>query len=296
MKKTVCILACISLISLKAQQVLNPGFENWTGAFAQNWGSVSQGLVNNGKANPNLEVRTSTAHSGSYGILLQNQALLIAGGNNVPGTICNCPIVYSGGPVIGWTPYTGTPVSYDFWYEFNAPNGDNALTRVYFTKWNTSTNKRDTLGSGSGTIPGPVSSYTQMTVPISWMVTGQNPDSMQLSFTSTTKPFGSVPAGGQLFIDDVNLNFATTSITENKNAVEFKLFPNPASTSVTCNLPAEIDHGVFCIYDENGKSVYTAIITKKGIVADVTKFAKGVYIAEINCGGGNILRKKFVVE
>ncbi|MGZ3863910.1 MAG: T9SS type A sorting domain-containing protein [Bacteroidia bacterium] len=295
MKKTICLLACITHISLNAQQLLNPGFENWTGSFPQNWGTVSQGLVNNGKPNPNLEVKTSTAHSGSFGILLQNQNLLIAGGNNVPGTICNCPIVYSGGPVIGWTPYTGTPVSYDFWYEYNAVSGDNALTRVYFTKWNTSTGKRDTLASGSGLIPGPVSSYTQMSVPINWLVTGQNPDSMQLSFTSSTKPFGNVPAGGQLYVDDLNLNFVSTSIEKQKGP-EFTLFPNPATTSITCNLPAEVDHGLFCIYDESGKSVYAGIITKKGVVVDVSKYARGVYIAEINCGNNNITRKKFVVQ
>jgi hypothetical protein len=178
-------------------------------------------------------------------------------------------------------------------------NGDNAATKVYLTKWNTGANKRDTLASGAGFITGPTSSYTQMTVPINWIITGQTPDSMQLFFISSTESIGvgsGVPAGGQLYIDDVNLNFPTTSIEEKQNSVDFTLYPNPATNTITCQLPNETDHGVLCIYNLHGEIVLTTIITKKGSTIDLSGFAKGIYIAEVTCGKNAAARKKFIVE
>jgi len=274
-KQFLLITLLLLIITTKAQQVQNPGFENWVSGFPQNWGSYSQSIVNNGKPNPHLEAQTSMAHSGSYAIVMQNTALATAGGNNVPGGICTCPITFNGGPILGFGPYSSLPISYDFWYQFNAVNGDNAITQVYITKWNTGTNKRDTLASGGSLITGPVSVYTNLSVPITWLITGQAPDSMQLSFTSSTKAVGNgIPTGGMLYIDDVNMNFSATGL-ETFNTATFNVFPNPANNKITIQASAEL--GIITIYNCLGEIVMQTKSLNNKEQVDISKFSAGIY-------------------
>ncbi len=206
MKKLFLLTLLANTLFVNAQQVQNPGFENWTTTsrpFPVDWGTFSQAFISIGQPDPHLEVQTPAAHSGNYAMLVQNNNLSLCGCIILGGT-CNCPITYSGGyPVYGFTAYTSTPASYDFWYKFNALSGDNALTRLYITKWNTGTNKRDTLASANAILTGPVSVYTHTTVPITWLITTETPDSMQLSFNSSLHT-SNAPSGGQLYLDDVN--------------------------------------------------------------------------------------------
>ena len=298
MKKTIFALTLLLVTLLaNAQQVQNPGFENWTSSsnvFPLNWGSYSQALVGVGQPNRYLEVQTSTAHSGSYAILLQNQNLLIAGGNNVPGGICNCPITYSGHPVLGFGPYNSSPTSYNFWYQFNAVGGDNAYTQLYLTKWNSGNNKRDTLASAYALISGPTSAYTQMTVPINWLISGQTPDSLQLSFVSSVKQVGGgIPTGGMLYIDDVNMNVTTgiENITTNNSTVN--IYPNPNNGNFIVETNSNERQNVQ-LFDINGKLVLSVLINGKTSI-DVTGLEEGIYTLTIK-GANGIANKKLVIS
>ena len=297
-KLSVCILSIICL-NTKAQQVQNQGFELWTGSFANNWGSVSEAIVNGGKANPHLEVQTTTSHSGNYAMLLQNQNLLIAGGNAAPGTICTCPIVFNGGPILGFNAYNYTPTSYDFWYQFNAVGGDNARTQLYLTKWNSVNNKRDTLASASQLITGPTSSYTQITVPITWLISGQTPDSMQLSFTSSIKQVGGgVPAGGTLYIDDVNFNVTATGIENRQTNNLINIYPNPSNGLFNLSISLFDNRRKWGIevYNLIGECVHSQIATSSNCQIDLSSLSNGIYNINITSAEGQVNKRLVIVR
>ncbi|HXB42353.1 MAG TPA: T9SS type A sorting domain-containing protein [Bacteroidia bacterium] len=294
MTKQLLIIALFLLVmTTQAQQVQNPGFENWTGVFPTNWGSYSQALVAVGQPNPHLEAQTTTVHSGTYAIVLQNQNLLIAGGNNVPGGICTCPITYSGGPVLHFGPYNSTPTSYDFWYQFNAIGGDKAITQMYITKWNTGNNKRDTLATANALITGPVSVYTHTTVPITWLIIGQIPDSMQLSFVSSIKPVGGgIPTGGMLYLDDINMTSTTGIETLRPDGKVANVYPNPTSDQFFIDANTN-DKLIVDLYDINGRHVFGKNVNDKSNI-DVTTLKEGIYTLTIKTADG-VINKKLVI-
>jgi hypothetical protein len=294
MKKLFLMSAIFVVVTtIQAQQVQNSGFENWTGVFPTSWGSYSQALVAAGQPNPHLEAQTTTVHSGTYAIVLQNQSLLIAGGNNVPGGICTCPISYSGGPVLHFGPYNSTPASYDFWYQFNAIGGDKAVTQMYITKWNTGNNKRDTLATANALITGPVSVYTHTTVPITWLITGQTPDSMQLSFISSIKPVGSgIPTGGMLYLDDINMGSTTGIETLRPDGSITNIYPNPTNDQFFIDANTN-DKLIVDLFDVNGRQVFSANIMDKSNI-NVAALNEGVYSMTIKTPD-RVINKKLVI-
>ncbi len=295
MKKIFLLALLANTLFANAQQVQNPGFENWTTGshvFPVDWGTFSEAFVNIGQQDPHLEVQTPIAHSGNYAILVQNEPLGLAGGSTILGSTCSCPITYSGGyPVYGFTPYTSIPTSYDFWYKFNALSGDNALTRLYITKWNTGTNKRDTLASAYTLITGPVSVYTHTTIPINWLITTETPDSIQLSFNSSLHTTNA-PSGGQLYLDDINFNEPTGIKQLTASNEQLSIYPNPNNGSFVIE-PSSATKQLMQVYDVTGKVVLSQPINGKTSV-DATSLNEGVYNISLQSNEG-VVNKRLVI-
>lgn len=280
-KKLFSLALTTGVLFANAQQVQNPGFENWVSSnVPANWGSYGQMIAAATGTNPNTEIKTTTAHSGSFAALLQNQNVAIAG-SNVPGGVNTGTVTLNGSgvPIYGFQAYTSTPVSYDFWYQFNAIGGDTAGTDVTISHWNTSLNKRDTLARGGAYIIGATTGYTHMTVPISWIITGVTPDSIQLQFTSSLKKVGGTnqpPTGGMMYLDDVNMNLLTGVQTFMAEGT-FATYPNPASNVVTIAATSNKAKNAL-VYDVSGQLVSTYTLTDKHTSIDVTQYENGLYI------------------
>lgn len=281
-KKLFSALFISGVLLSNAQQVLNNGFESWTSSnVPANWGSYGQMITGLTGTNPNTEIQTTSMHSGSFAALLQNQ-FVTAAASNIPGGLNTGPITFvSGKPVYGFQAYAGGyPVSYDFWYKFNAIGGDSAGTDVTITHWNTSLNKRDTLARSGSYIIGATSVYTHMTVPINWLITGVAPDSIQLQFTSSMAGqnggSGQPPAGGQLYVDDINMNFSTGVQTIMANG-SFSTFPNPAINAVTIKSTSEKAKNVM-VYNVSGSLMNTYSLNGKLTSIDVSQYENGLYL------------------
>ncbi len=268
-------------VSVNAQQVQNSGFETWANTFPTGWGTVGQMAVGLGQPNPNTEIQTATKHSGSSAVLIQNQFLAFLS-SNIQGAICTGPITFAGNkPTLGFQAYSSMPTSYDFWYQFTATSGDTASTRLYITKWNMSNGKRDTLAKGGNYIIGVASVYTQMTIPITWLITGITPDSIQLFFTSSIKNVGGTtatpPTGGQLYIDDVNFTAPVGIQTLMADGSFTHAYPNPAVNVITISSNLEKAKYVK-VFDLTGCMVNTYEINNKLAKIDLSSYESGMYI------------------
>lgn len=296
MKKLLLAFTIAGAFTANAQQVQNPGFETWANNFPTGWGSFGQAIFTAFGSNPNTDVQTASAHSGSFAMLMQNQFLALAS-SNIPGGVVTGPMGFTGQPVKGFQAYAGQPVSYDFWYKFNAMANDSAYTTLIITKWNTGLNKRDTLAAAGSYIITAAAAYTQVTIPITWLINAA-PDSIQLFFSSSRRQVGGTnqpPTGGQLFIDDVNFNMPVGVQNLLADGSFAMVYPNPASNVL--NISTNSQKAKFAkVYDLTGRNIATYELTGSITKVDISSYENGVYIYTVmDEENGKVFTAKFSV-
>ena len=288
-------LACASIFAT-AQQLTNSGFETWSSGNPTGWGSLDEMFAGTGLVSgTTLESQVSPGNSGSSACELKTQSvnLLLIGAITAPGIVNTGSIsldMASGSPVFGRLPYTAMPSGYSFYYKYTPVNGDTAASIIYFTKWNSATSSRDTLGGGGTYINGTTSSFTMITVPITW-VGSTAPDSVQLMFISSA---GAAPqVNTSLIIDDVNM-IVPIGMNEQVSGA-YNVFPNPANEVL--NIVSKDNKAVKVeVYDFTGKVVATEIFTENKVRVNTEAFPGGMYIYRIlDAQGKELKTNKFSV-
>ena len=261
MKKTLLIVAMLTAVVMAKAQIPNAGFENWTTGNPNSWGTFDNLLTGLGVTGTTLETQVSPGHSGTSACQLKSQTIA-ALGQILPGLICSGPVTYGTGVSLGAMPYNQNPTAYDFWYKFTPVNGDTALTQVLFTKWNTGTNSRDTIGGAYSYIIGAQATFTNMSLPITWIGAGA-PDSIQMVFISSA---GTAQANTTLIVDDINMSLVT-GIKEPFMLNNYSVFPNPASNVI--NFVTKDDKASKVqIYDLTGRMVAEEKFQDKKVVVE----------------------------
>jgi len=279
---TAALIACA--IGTQAQQVQNPGFENWTGAYPTSWGSFSEMLAGLGVAGTGLETQTTQMNSGSFAVLMESKSIAALGGQILPGVVNTGAITYSGAINLGFQPYASQPTSYSFYCKYTpAGTGDTAFSQAILTKWNGTS--RDTLAYGGILVDVALASYTQVSVPITWFTVAV-PDSIQLTFASSA--MATVPVGSQFFVDDVNMILSTGVQSLNADGSFSQVYPNPAVNHITFATGNE-NAKYAKVYDLTGRAVTTIELTGKITKVDVSTFENGMYIYVITDANNNKL-------
>lgn len=86
----------------------------------------------------------------------------------------------------------------------------------------------------------------------------------------------------------ISINSVESNI---KHSEDIRIFPNPASTSITLN--GEINGSQISIYNVNGSLFYQNIAESDHISVDLSEFANGIYIIKFE-NKDNIIVRKFV--
>ena len=295
-KKLLSGVFITTALVVSAQQLPNSGFENWSSGNPTGWGSVDEMLSATGLVSgTTLETQVSPGNSGSSACELKTQSvnILLIGNIDAPGIVNTGSLVLdlaSGAPNFGRIPYSAMPSGYSFYYKYAPVNGDTAATICYFTKWNSTTNSRDTIGGGGTLINGTTSAFTMMTIPITWAGTTA-PDSVQLFFISSA---GVAPQiNTSLIIDDINM-IVPIGMNENDAAI-FNVFPNPATDALNIvgmnNKASKVE-----VYDITGKMVASESFIGNKTKVNTENFPGGLYIYKVyDANGIEIKSSKFNV-
>jgi hypothetical protein len=297
-KKLLTIASIVASTGIFAQQLQNSGFETWASGSPSGWGTADDMLAGTGLASgTTLETQVSPGNSGSSACQLQTQSvsLLFIGNFDVPGIINSAPITLnltSGSINFDFAPYTSIPTSYSFYYKFSPVNGDTAASICYFTKWNTTTNLRDTIGYGGTLILNSAAAFTQMSVPITWL--SQNaPDSIQMLFFSSAGAVAQINT--TLTIDDVNMQIPQ-GINNQEIEKAFNIYPNPASSSITIYSKTE-NKGFIEVFDLTGRNVGTFEMDSYKKIINLENFENGLYVYKVIDSNKRILHTgKFSVS
>lgn len=279
MKKLFVFLVFIAFAgnqTMSQNPIPNPSFEMWTNDNSPNsWYGLTLDLM---IIQYHTLSKTTDAQAGAFAAKIETLSIPLLG--SIPGIACLSPMnlnLLGGGLqfTTAGAAISVRPTKVLGYFKYNSVNGDTAMVAGIFTKWNTATNKRDTLGIGGFMVNTVVGSYTpfQFTVNLS-----QTPDSMNILLISSA---GYSPqAGSTLFIDNLSMEYTSTAGVESMSLSESTVYPNPAFDEVLLALPSE-GNSVVRVYDMTGKLVLASNETQKQFFLDVRSLNSGVYLVVI---------------
>jgi hypothetical protein len=171
------------------------------------------------------------------------------------------------------------------YYKFSTQQGDSCAFFVYFTKWNSTLKKQDSIGGG-GFMGTPQSNYTYFEIPIDYTSTAA-PDTaviILLASASTTIDTRGVP-GNTLIIDDLSFELTTGIDDPVFPDSPARAYPNPANDLVIfdglSNGPSEI---IIC--DMHGREIFKAQITGSMFELHTSGLINGLYMYTITGHSG----------
>ncbi len=307
MKKITFLISLLLLFfgAIKAQQITNGSFENWTttGTFTELNGWLS---INNSTGSyPTYgTLRTTDAYDGTYALELKSGRFdLTASGWPIVDTAAMAilgPVPTTNNPPNG-VPFAFRPSKLTFYYKYQpgaTPIGviDTARVFVDFKK------SGNTIGQGQFKIYGnAVGNYTYHEININWN-TADVPDTMRMDLTSglTSINFNSNSNpchnqfGNTLIIDKMLFDYSS-GISENERINNISFYPNPATESVTIDAGA-IKINTIKIFNVLGDELKEMKVENAKCTIDVRSFAKGIYLVQIIDKSDKSITKKLIVE
>lgn len=286
------ILGLLCLPTLTFGQIPNAGFENWTSDTLTGWWS------NNVAPLYSTISKTTTAHSGSYGVrgdvvLLYTQPMQ--------------PALQSGADARGFA-YSQRPSSFTGYYEFfpATSSGDRFAVNVVLYKGGTAGTQ---VGVAAAALPTPASSYTQFTATFSYL-TSDVPDTCVIQFQIVGPGTGAqaTPTVGSYFLlDDIAFN-GVSGITERSTSrpTVFQLnqnYPNPfnPTTNISFSVPAD-GKAVLRVFNVLGQEVASIFDGKVQAgklyraTFNATNLSSGVYFARLDYGDKQLMRKMTLLK
>ncbi|MBN8672022.1 MAG: T9SS type A sorting domain-containing protein [Chitinophagales bacterium] len=278
--KQIFLITLLALSSSAQAQLVNSGFENWTMVGSTNrldgWMHMVGFSQNPG---PNFfgTWRADTAAVGTH-------ALRLSRWYNY-----TCDWIRQIAPVNA-RPY-GISGLYKYEEtELHGGNQDSALVEMVLTKWNATTLKPDTVGTGVKMLLA-ASTFTPFNCPVTY-TSADVPDTAIISMRPM--PWGSPHInmtgwGSYLTVDDISFQERSTAVKE-LTANNLQVYPNPVANKLYVNTDTK---ATACITDMTGKVLQTTIVDNNSGI-DVSRLQPGNYLLTIDGADKQVV--KFVKE
>ena len=276
------LLFALLSTSAKSQSIPNPGFENWILNFdysePEGWGTLNL-LATGLFGNPVSVFKDSvTPYSGTYAMNVTTIVLTnnpdTANLRDTAGIAFTGSVTFSG-QVFGF-PYTQKPTNLRFYYKYFPTGTDTAFCNVQLFKWNTTTNSRDTLATGTFFENNTVNSYTQASILLDYdpQFSSLTPDTAMINYRASSDIIP-IP-GSSLFVDELSFSGGVGVEEQTVSANQVTVFPNPANSELNLKFTDTKSHSVL-IYDASGKVVAKGTVTNKATKINVAEISNGLY-------------------
>lgn len=262
------------------QNILNNSFENWSTVYWDelvNWNTSNQWAI----GSPSMPVvKSLDAHSGNYAIELN--VMQGVNGDTLWGGATNG--FFGQGYWGGGVPFTSSPISVEFYYQFTPVGNDTAGVSMHFIQTGFS-------GQWAGSqIFNTTSGYTLS----STMLPPITPDSLNITLWAGRHP------GTKLVVDDINFIYGV-GMNELLNVEKLVAYPNPVKDILNLRFELKADKNVkINLVDINGKQLSTLDFgfLNSGIynqTFNTSNFDSGMYFIEFEIDGIKRV-DRFVVE
>lgn len=315
------IFLLFSTINIIAQNLENNSFENWSivnaadGSFLYEeldgyW--VSNNLVStiNSETNPFVTRETNLVQDGENSIRLESGFLVGFGGGLPVGAVCGVGefelnFIDQANSYKPGMPFTSRPEMLSGYYIYQPVDIDDEGTIIkdaceiytYLTKFNTNTNKRDTLGVAYFSTEASNSEFEFLQIPFEYYST-ETPDTMFTVFAASkaaAPPLYHAGIGTTLIIDNFELDYETGISAPLVPLYEVNVFPNPAQDflQVAVNTAKEMS---FTIFNIEGKKLKTAYLNGNENTIDIRELMQGMYVYQIHEAGKVVAGGQFQVK
>lgn len=275
-----------------AQDIPNASFENWNsfGNYEDpaGWGTLNDrtsmlGIITASKATG------ADAYTGNALLLKTTNISFIS--RIVPGIAVTGRINDQTSTLEGGVPYKLRPESFSGWFKYAPAGTDSAIFGMVLFKWNSVTNKRDTVGGAMHMEGKATSVYTPFSVKIDYL-SSDIPDSAMfiLSASNVDNP----KDGSILHVDDLGVNFATgmSQPEREKTAV----YPNPAHQSLFFKNVSR-ESCILTVFDGAGNKVDEVITNDAMYAHPLSSYSNGIYIYTLYYPEKNLMETgKFTVH
>lgn len=284
---------------LAQTQIPEGGFDNWapnsTNVYFEpegDWWATLNPLATLG--GPVTVSPTTDAHSGEYAAQLKTE---IWGTLLISGLLVSGDFILAQPYILNGKPFSDTPSKFKGWYKYSPVNSDSAGVAAILTRYNTETNQRDTLATAIKALTQGVQSYMPFEIDFDYTISGMDPDSIIIVFTSSGAGgdfAGEV--GSTLIIDDIVLEYGT-NLQENL-LPEFRVsaFPSPAAKQINFMFNTSQPQKLLChIYSFDGQLIRSFSPQSTEHRMDVSKWHPGKYILQVFKDNSLASTAKFIV-
>lgn len=300
MKKLLLLALLATFMHFAAfAQIPNSSFENWTGNNPNDWSTPNPYTSIGGV---NTCTPGSPGNPGAFYLKLisKNVPLL---GQVIPGAAFSGQITVdlAAGTV---TPKSGFPYTQRSqsltgqWQYMAATPTDMGFAGVLLTKWNTTTNKRDTVAFAFRNLTGMVMSWSPFSIPLVYKKT-INPDSCMIWFSSSSPV--APAANSYLYVDGLAFTGMVSGVAANSELVkDLNVYPNPAREKIILEFAAaKPEELTIQLTDAMGrivKNIHEGSVTghyrRELPTAGLTK---GLYLLKVSSGEA-VQTKRIVIE
>ena len=300
MKKLCILIFSFLVVSAMAQtQIPEGGFNNWTPSStntyyepAGGWWTTLNFLASLG--GPVTVSPTTDAHSGEYAARLET---ILWGDFLISGLLASGNFVMTPPYIQNGRPFTEKPSIFKGWYKYTPVNGDSAGIGAILTKFNIDTGQKDTLATAVKAITNNVGTYTQFEIDFDYKITGTDPDTIIIVFTSSGDGgnfLGEV--GSTLLIDDVLLEYPSGLQESLLPEFTIKTFPSPASAQLSLEFNTKHPKKLMCyIYTIDGRLMQSFSPSGNKLQLDISSWQQGKYIVQAYMNDNLVSSAKFIV-
>lgn len=194
MKKQCIALTLILLLSAAtgfSQQIPNGGFETWTSTtfFEEPEPYSTSNSLSYMMGDTTAVTKSTDSYAGTYAARLETMAF---GADTVTGLIMVGEL--RGENIIGGVPFTTRPTALSGYVKYNLLGGDELTIICIFTRQGLP------LGSIQQTYSGTQENFTQITMPVDWIIPFLTPDSLKVVIANTST-FTTGHAGSTVYLD-----------------------------------------------------------------------------------------------
>ena len=273
-----------------SQQLPNSSFEEWKTDDSKLfedlppgfWGTINR-LRLLGPQGPITTEKSTDSHSGTYSAKITTKTF---GTFKIVGIVATGIFDQKASPpgFVEGMPFTSRPTKLTGYYKFTPVNNDSCSAYINLTKYNTTLNKKDTLGEGMLIIKSPQSNWTKFEVPVNYKST-ETPDTIKVAFVSSAGTVGmsstqNAQVGSSMSIDDLELDYSTEVETDcdiNKKSILFyHNFTEKIEIQNKFEHPANLR-----IFDLYGSKVLDQILISNLSELKFDNFPAGVYFYQL---------------
>ena len=235
--------------------------------------------------------KVSDAHSGSWAAKLHSEVLpFFPTDIFIPGMMGFTQLdMLNNGIKLG-KPCPGCkPIKFYGWYKFEQVNGDSCAAVLVATKWNTTLNKKDTIGYCRTDFKVPQSAWTYFEMPVNYSGT-DTPDSLLIllvssgGFSAINLQAGIGQVGNTMYVDDISIDYPLGVSQVLMPEIGVKTYPNPAKESMTVELTQRIPGGMIDLFDMEGRLVSSQTLEGTVNTVNVNGLVQGQYHYKVMSG------------